>query len=336
MRSNLWRLAALLLALTLLASACGGDDDDTATNDTAAAASGDGLSGSILISGSSTVEPISALNAEKFAAQNPGVAISVDGPGTGDGFQLFCSGETDISDASRAIKDSEAADCAANGIVYKEIQVAIDGLSVLTSPENDAVSCLTFPDMYALVGPESTGFTSWADANDLAVEVGGTGGFPDADLVVTAPGEESGTYDTFVEFVIEGIAEERGQDAVARPDYVASPNDNVIVEGIEGSSTSFGWVGYAFYVEEQERLKAIEVDGGDGCVTPTPETIASGEYPLSRPLYIYINETKMMEKPELNAFAQFFFSDEGIASVSEAGYVLLEDYTEAKTAVGAG
>ncbi len=331
MRSTLWRFAALALALTLVAAACGGDDDSA---DTTAAGSGDGSGGSIAISGSSTVEPISALNAEKFAADNPSVAISVDGPGTGDGFQLFCSGETDISDASRPIKDEEAATCAENGVVYKEVQVAIDGISVLTSPANGAISCLNYGDMYALVGPESTGFGSWADANTLAAELGGTGDFPDAELVITAPGEESGTYDTFVELVIEDIADERGQDAVARPDYVASPNDNVIVEGIEGSDTSFGWVGFAFYVEEQERLKAIEVDGGEGCVAPTPETIASGEYPLSRPLFIYINETKMMEKPELNAFVEFYLSDAGIASVSEAGYVLLDDYTAARTAAG--
>lgn len=334
MRSKLWRLAAVLLAITLVAAACGGDDDsggDTATT----AASGDGLSGTIAISGSSTVEPISALNAEKFSAANPGVAISVDGPGTGDGFQLFCTGETDISDASRAIKDEEKALCDENGVVYKELHIATDGISVITSPNNSAVTCLNYGDMYALVGPESTGFQSWADANALATEVGGNDGFPDAPLTITAPGEESGTYDTFVELVLADIAEERGQDAVARPDYVASPNDNVIVEGIEGSDTSFGWVGFAFYAEEQERLKAIEVDGGDGCVAPTAETIASFEYPLSRPLYIYVNESKMMEKPELNAFVQFYLSDEGIASVSEAGYVLLDDYSEARSAIGA-
>lgn len=327
MRSKLSRLAALLLTLALVAAACGGDDDDTGDG-------GDDGGGTIAISGSSTVEPISALNAEKFSADNPGVAISVDGPGTGDGFQLFCNGETDISDASRPIKEEEIALCEENGVVYKELHIATDGISVITSPANDAVSCLTFGDMYALVGPESTGFGSWADANALAAEVGGNGGFPDAPLTITAPGEESGTYDTFVELVIEDIADERGQDAVARPDYVASPNDNVIVEGIEGSDTSFGWVGFAFFAEEQERLKAIEVDAGDGCVAPTPETIASFEYPLSRPLFIYVNETNMMEKPELNAFVEFYLSDEGLASVSEAGYVLLDDYSEARSAVG--
>ncbi len=317
------------VALALVVAACGGGDGDSSSDD-----GGDGGS-SIAVSGSSTVEPISARNAEKFAASNPDVAISVAGPGTGDGFKLFCSGETDISNASRPIKDSEAEECAANGIEFTEYQVAIDGLSVLTSPANDAVSCLNFGDMYALVGPESTGFDTWAAANELAGGVGGSGSLPDAPLTITAPGEESGTYDTFVELVIEDIADERGQDPVTRPDYVASPNDNVIVEGISGSDTSFGWVGFAFYVENTDVLKALEVDGGAGCVAPTPETIADGEYPLSRPLFIYVNDAKFAEKPELREFVQFYFSDEGIASVSETGYVELTDYS-AQRAAAAG
>lgn len=346
MRSKYWRFAALLLAFALVIAACGGDDDASggdgddaaasgaATDESDSAGGGGDLSGSIAVSGSSTVEPISAANAEKFSAANPGVAVSVNGPGTGDGFQLFCTGETDISDASRPIKDEEAALCADNGIEFTEYEVAFDGLSVLTSPTNDAVTCLNYGDMYALVGPESTGIDNWSGADDLAAEVGGNGGFPDAALSITAPGEESGTYDTFVELVLEDIADERGQDAAARPDYVASPNDNVIVEGIEGSDTSFGWVGYAFYVENQDLLKAIEVDGGDGCVAPTEETIADGSYPLSRLLYIYVNNAKYDEKPELQSFVEFFFSDEGIASVSETGYVLLPDYSDQKAASG--
>ena len=290
------------------------------------------MSGSIAISGSSTVEPISARNAEKFSAANPGAAISVEGPGTGDGFKLFCAGDTDISDASRAIKDAEREECAANGIEFTEYQVAIDGLSVLTSPANSAVACVNYGDMYALVGPESIGFDSWSDANALGAEVGGSGSYPDAPLTVTAPGEESGTYDTFVELVLEDIADERGQDAAARPDYVASPNDNVIVEGISGSDTSFGWVGFAFYIENTDVLKAIEVDGGDGCVAPTPETIASGAYPLSRPLFIYVNNQRFEEKPEVKAYVQFYFSDDGIASVTETGYVELADYSSQRAA----
>ena len=168
---------------------------------------------------------------------NPGVGLTVEGPGTGDGFKKFCAGETDISDASRAIKDSEIEACTEAGIDFIELYVAIDGLSVLTSPENDKVSCVTFNDLYALTGPESTGFTTWSAAAGLAQEIGGVSAtnYFDEDLVITGPGEESGTYDTFVEFVIEDLAEERGQDAASRPDYVASPNDNVIIEGIAGS-----------------------------------------------------------------------------------------------------
>lgn len=333
MKTTVWRLAALLLTLALVAAACGGDDDDTAED---SGDGGSGESGNIAISGSSTVEPISVRNAEAFSAANPGVAISVEGPGTGDGFKLFCSGETDISDASRAIKDSEVEDCANAGVEWVEIQVAIDGISVLTNPANESVSCLNNGDMYALVGPESIGIDTWAGANELAAEVGGNGGLPDAPLTVTAPGEESGTYDTFVELVLEDIADERGQDPVARPDYVASPNDNVIVEGIEGSETSFGWVGYAFYVENQDQLKAIEVaDEAGTCVAPTPETIASGEYPLSRPLFIYVNTQKYLEKPELAEFVQFYVSPEGIAAVGDAGYVELESYDEAVATVEA-
>lgn len=325
MRPTLWRLAILALATVLVAAACGGDDTADDDGDTG---------GTIAVSGSSTVQPISAAVGQKFSDANPGVAVSVDGPGTGDGFQLFCAGDTDISDASRPIKEEEMQACADAGIEYLELQVAIDGISVLTSPANDAVTCLTFADMYALVGPESIGFDSWADANDLAVEVGGTGGFPDASLSITAPGEESGTYDTFVELVLEDIADARGEDPAARPDYVASPNDNVIIEGIEGSDSSFGWVGYAFYVEEQDRLKAIEVDGGDGCVAPNSTTIADGTYPLSRPLYIYVNKQRMTDKPELASFVEFYFSEEGIASVSETGYVELTDYSAQRAAIG--
>jgi len=326
MRSRLRKLAAITVTAALLTSACGGGDD--AADD----GNGDGAA-SIAISGSSTVQPISAAVGQKFVDANPGVAVTVDGPGTGDGFQLFCSGDTDISDASRPIKDEEAQQCADAGIGYIELQVAIDGLTVLTSPANSAVTCLNFGDIYALVGPESLGIDTWAEANDLAAEVGGSGSFTDVPLTITAPGEESGTYDTFVELVLAGIAEERGQEAAARPDYIASPNDNVIIEGIEGSDTSFGWVGYAFYVQEQERLKAIQIDGGAGCIAPTDATIADGSYPLARPLFIYVNTQRLADKPEVRSFVEFYLSEEGIASVSEAGYIELTDYGTQRSAI---
>jgi phosphate transport system substrate-binding protein len=360
MRPNWRTLLTLIALLATVAAGCGSDEaSDTTADDAAAdpteaaaddaaepaddaadeaadadeaAADGD-LTGEVFVSGSSTVEPISARNAEKFAEDNGSVAISVDGPGTGDGFQIFCSGESDVSDASRAITEEEIASCEANGIEFIELKVAIDGLSIITSPENDQVECLSFLDAYALLGIESTGFGSWSDAADLQAELvaelgeefGAPNELPDAPLSVTAPGEESGTFDSFVELVLEDIAEGRGQDPNPRPDYQASPNDNVIVEGISGSPTSLGWVGYAFVQANPDAVKALAVDGGDGCVEPSPETIASGEFPIARPLFIYVNPAKAEENPALQAYIDFYMSDEGFASVEEVGYVSLTD-----------
>ena len=316
MESSKRTFATLFVVLALFVAACGGGDDDAADG----GSSGD--SGTLTISGSSTVEPITARVGEAFNAANPSVGVTVEGPGTGDGFKRFCAGETEVSDASRPIKDSEAEDCASEGINYVELKVAFDGLTVMTSPENDAVACLDFADLYALIGPESEGFNDWSDASDLGAELGGTNApYPDAPLVITAPGEESGTYDTFIEFVIEGPAEERGQDAAARADYQASANDNVIVENIAGNPTSLGWVGYAFYVENADTLEAIDIDGGEGCVTPNDASIADGSYPLSRALYIYVNTDRAAENSALSDFIDYYLSDEGLAAVGEAGYV---------------
>ena len=296
----------------------------------ASADAGGSLSGEILISGSSTVEPITSIVAEDFQAANPDVQYSVDGPGTGDGFALFCAGEIDVADASRAISEEEVVLCEDGGINYIELQVAIDGLSVITSPENADVTCLSFGDLYALVGPESQGFDNWSDANDLAAEIGGDFGeihapYPDAALDITAPGEESGTFDSFVDLALGDVAEARSQDVTTRPDYQASADDNVIIENIGGTPSSLGWVGFAFADENSDTVKSLEVDGGDGCVAPTPETIASNEYPISRPLFIYVNADEAAARPELAAFVDYYLSDEGIAAVSEADYVALDD-----------
>ena len=318
------------LAGMLLLAACQG----TATNSAGASGGASdqpdgGLSGEIIVSGSSTVEPITSIVLEDFASQNPDVTYEVDGPGTGDGFALFCDGETDVSDASRAIKDEEAAVCEENGINFVELKIGIDGISVITSVGNDAVGCLSFGDLYALLGPESQGFETWDAANDLAGEIGSEFGethtpYPAAALDVTAPGEESGTFDSFVELVIAKTAEARGQDATTRPDYQASADDNVIVENIAGSDSSLGWVGYAFADENADTLKLLEVDGGDGCVAPTPETIASGEYPIARDLYIYVNTDNAADNPALAAFVDYYLSDTGISAVEEADYVSLD------------
>lgn len=318
-----FRRVAPFLAVSLLAAACGGDSQP------------EGLSGRIVISGSSTVEPISIGVAERFDDANPDAQISVDGPGTGDGFELFCNGETDISGASRAITPDEVESCKQEGVEYLELKVANDGIAVLTSPDNDRIgNCLSFSDIYALAGPESQGIDNWAEANDLAAEIGSTKGSPfrRAPLDITGPGEESGTYDSFVELVLKDIAEERGEEPVTRPDYQASPDDNVIIQGIEGSDTSMGWVGYAFYDANRDQLKAFRVARPDGdCVAPSPETIADGSYPISRPLFIYVNREKMAKSPALESYVETYLSKDGLATAAEVGYVGLNPEETAET-----
>jgi phosphate transport system substrate-binding protein len=263
--------------------------------------------------------------AEKLDDLVPRVILSIDGPGTGDGFELFCDGETDISGASRAIKDGEIEACEANGIEWIELKVAIDGLAVVTNPANDSVDCLNYADLYALVGPESQGVDRWQDATALARELGSDTELPRLALTITAPGEESGTYDSFVELVLDDLAEERGQHPETRPDYQASGDDNVIVQGVEGATGSLGWVGFAFAEEAGDAVKelAIAEEPGGPCVEPTGETIADGSYPISRPLFIYVNAARAEASPALRAYVDHFLSDEGIVSVEEVGYVSL-------------
>ncbi len=331
-------LAAAVMSLSLLAAACSSDDETGGGTTGGTTGGSEELTGSLFISGSSTVEPVTALVAEFFAAAQPGVDIAVEGPGTSDGYELFCNGETDVQDASRAIDEEEVAACEANGIEFVELQVAIDGMAVMTSPDNPTPpTCLNINDLYALIGPESEGFGSFSDATALGEEVGGIGTpYPDQPMELIAPGEESGTYFSFIDLAISDLAEARGQEEVTRPDYVASANDNVIVEGISGSQNSIGWVGYAFFQENAEVLRAIPIAPLDGtaadCVEPNPDTIASFAYPLSRPLFIYVNTVKAAEKPELVAFVDLYMSDEGLGTaVSEVGYVNIDSDLTATT-----
>jgi phosphate transport system substrate-binding protein len=347
-----------LISFSLLAVACGEDEgaaDPTSPPATEAPTTVEGetsttvatdttepgefVGGEVFVTGSSTVEPISVRVGELAGELSGGaLAVTVEGPGTGDGFQKFCAGEADVSDASRPIREEEAAICADAGIEFVEIEVAIDGLTVATSPNNAAVECLDVAALYALIGPEAEGFSNWSDANALATEVGSAyTELPDAPLVVTGPGPESGTYDTFVEFAIADLAEERGAEETARADYTQSPNDNVIVEGIEGSDSSLGWVGYAFYAAEAERMKAIAIDTGDGCVAPTEETIADGSYGFSRSLYIYVSLTALADNPAVGEFVDIYLSEAGLAMVGDAGYVSLPaDRQEAAIAAWTG
>ncbi|HEU4354670.1 MAG TPA: phosphate ABC transporter substrate-binding protein PstS family protein [Actinomycetota bacterium] len=331
-RTRGFAIVAAVVSLLLVAAACGGDDSGgNTTGASGATATGAGdLTGTITISGSSTVQPISSLVAELFNEDvAPNVSISVDGPGTGDGFVLFCKGETDISDASRQIEPEEADACKSAGIDYVELEVGIDGITVMTNPANDAVTCLNMGDLYSLFGPESTGIDTWSGANDLAAEVGGTGGFPDAPLDITAPGEESGTYDTFIELTgIEDTALERGvpEDEAAglRKDYQPSPDDNVIIQAMESTDTPLGFVGFAYAEEAGDQIKEIQVDGGDGCVDPSAETIADGSYPLSRSLYIYVRTNALTDNPAVQAFVDYYVGDNGlVTAVPEAGYIQL-------------
>jgi phosphate transport system substrate-binding protein len=351
------RLAALGLVALFAIGACssgGGTASPAAASEPAAesmapesaapaesAAGGGAVSGAVNISGSSTVEPISSAVAQAFKANNPDVEFTVEGPGTGDGFQRFCAGEIDIADASRAIKPEGEADlCATNGIEYVELKVALDGISIITSTNDSQTTCLSFADLYALTGPESTGFDTWAKGQEIATALGSNTQLPDAPLAITGPGEESGTFDFYVEKVIAPIAEAREipeDQRTTRPDYTASANDNAIVDGVAGSDTSLGWVGFAFLEENLDKIKAIQVaaDPNGTCVEPTHDTIASGDYPISRDLFIYVNKAKIAENPAVAAYVDYYLADGTIDTVLETvPYVALapEAFAESQAA----
>jgi phosphate transport system substrate-binding protein len=336
-------LIGAIVAAGLLVSGCGGSTE--ASTPEGSSPAGQSVTGSVKVSGSSTVQPISTAVAEAFEDDHDGVEITVDGPGTGDGFKLFCQGETDISDASRPIKKEEADACAEAGIEYIELKVAFDGLTVMTNPANTAAECLNFNDLYALVGPESQGFAKWSDAGNLARELGSSTTFPDAPLEITAPGTESGTYDAFYEIALEKKAKARAEEGKiekdakggpkqkVRPDYSSQANDNAIMQAIQGSNSSFGWVGFAFAEEAGDKVKEIAIDGGKGCVAPALETIADGTYPLSRALYIYVSKNKLDANPALQAYVDFYTAD-GLDQVEEVGYVSLpQDQIDAMRSV---
>lgn len=318
----------------LVLAACSGSGDGSPGD---GGVGGGGVSGEIVNIGSSTVEPIMSIALEDFVADNPDVTYEVDGPGTGDGFEIFCADESDIANASRPIDEEEAAACADAGVEYVELKIGIDGLSVITSHDNADATCLSFGDLYALLGPESLGFETWSDADALAAEVGSDFGelhtpYPDTSLDITAPGEESGTYGSFIEIALGDVAEARleagaiteDQVETLQPDYQASADDNVIIENIAGSPSSLGFVGFAFADQNADTVKTLEVDGGEGCVAPTPETIASGEYPIARDLFIYVNTARAEANPAIVSFVDWFLSD-GIGAVEEADYVALDD-----------
>ena len=308
---------ALALTIALVAVAC------SSSSSTSGASGGGDVSGSLNISGSSTVEPITSLVAENFQGSNSGVDISVDGPGTTDGFVLFCKGQTDISDASRQISDDEKKACADGGVHYVELAIGRDALTVVGNPSNP-LTCLSLADLYSLFSSEAKGFTSWSDANALDKSLGGKGNFPDEPLTIVAPGPESGTYGSFIDLAIKGIADDRNKpDDTLRPDYQSSADDNVIINNAEGTQGALGFVGFAYAQNAGGQVKEFEVDGGDGCVAPSAAAVNDGTYPLGRTLYIYVNTDKLASNPALKPFVDYYLSDEGISAVTQVQYIAI-------------
>jgi phosphate transport system substrate-binding protein len=298
------------LVVALLATACGNEG-----NEGGSGAGGQALSGAINADGSSTVFPVTQAIAEEFSAENDGVDVSVGTSGTGGGFEKFCAGETDISDASRPIDEAdEVPVCQQNGVEYVELQVAIDGLSVMVNPENTFAECLTTEELAAVWGPDST-INNWKDVR---------AGFPDQELTLYGAGTDSGTFDYFTDVI-------NGEEGASRSDYTASEDDNVLVQGIAGDPNALGYFGYAYYEQNTDKLKVLAVDSGSGCVTPNPETVASGEYtPLSRPLFIYVAK-EASARPEVQAFVDFFLETMN-ELVPDVGYIPVpEDVVQADT-----
>ncbi len=269
------------------------------------------LAGDIDIDGSSTVFPITEAVAEEFGDLTNGNVRTVVGiSGTGGGFKKFCAGETVISDASRPIKQKEVDLCAAAGIEYIEIPVAIDGLSVLVNPDNDFVECLTVEQLNTIWSPESEGVVTMWNQVDPS--------WPAEEIKLYAPGVDSGTFDYFTEAV-------NGDGGVSRGDFVASEDDNVLVQGISGDEFSLGYFGYAYYVENQDKLKAVPVDGGAGCVAPTDEAINDGSYaPLSRPLFIYVRADAAQED-HVAEFVRYYLNENGRRLAALVGYIPFPD-----------
>ena len=306
---------ALVAVATIAIAACGGGNPSggpTAGSGGSASPTPGALSGSVTIDGSSTVYPITALVAEDFSLANPGVQVPVALSGTGGGFKLFCTGDTDINDASRPIKtddEGEGPACETNAIEYIELQIAIDGLTVVVNPENDWATCLTVEELATIYGPDSPQDLAWADVR---------AGFPDEAVQRYMPGADSGTFDYFTEVI-------NGEVDAATTYATTNEDDNVLVTGVAGDTNAIGFFGYAYFVENEDKLKALEVDNGSGCVAPTEATINDNSYaPLSRPLFIYPNVGEAKTRAELKAFVDFYLANSADLS-TEAGYIALPD-----------
>ncbi len=290
----------LLAAAGLLLAACGG------TN------SGNGSE--IRIDGSSTVAPLTAAAGELFRESNPDINVSVGTSGTGGGFAKFCAGETDINNASREIKPEEAAICEDNGIEFVEIAVANDALTVVVNKENTWATCLTVEELKTIWSPESEGtITSWSQVRSS---------FPDEPLELYGAGTDSGTFDYFTDAI-------NGEEGASRTDYNPTEDDNVTVQGVTGSKGALGYFGFSYFEENMDKLTAVQIDGGNGCVTPSSEAAQNGTYsPLSRPLFIYVSKQAVEANANVLAFVDFYVDNDD-AITARALFVPLSEEQKA-------
>lgn len=309
-------LSALISGAVLL-TACGPQEgtsgNESGSNGNKASEQSDKqLKGTVAVDGSSTVFPIMEAVVEEYNMNQPNVKVSVGMSGTGGGFEAFAAGETDISNASRPIKDEEKAALEKAGIEYTEFEIAYDGLSVVVNKDNDWVDYLTVDDLKKIWVEDGT-TKKWSDIRD---------GWPEEEIKFYSPGTDSGTFDYFDEVVLDG------QPIVEKA--TLSEDDNTLVTGVTGDKNAIGYFGYAYYAENKDQLKVVPIDNGNGAVEPTHETVESGKYtPLSRPLYIYV-KNESLSKPEVYDFVKFALENVGTLS-EEVGYVSLpkEKYDKA-------
>jgi phosphate transport system substrate-binding protein len=308
--STRWALVPTTAVLALALAACGGAD---------AGEDGNGASGTVAVDGSSTVFPMSNAAYELLSEENPDVKVTVGSSGTGGGFEKFCAGETDISDASRPIKeDEEVPVCEEKGIEFTELQVATDALTVVVHPDL-AVDCLTTDQLIKLWEPGSK-ITNWKQLDPS---------FPDQEISLFGPGTDSGTYDYLAADVIGDESE------TTREDYEASEDDNVLVQGVSGTEGATGYFGYTYFEENADKLKALAIDDGNGCVEPSAETAQAGEYtPLARPLFIYVNNKSYTDNAAVKEYTDFYIAQ--LETIAEAAkYIPLNEdqYSETKSAL---
>ena len=297
--------ASVALALALGLAACGGQQGSA----------GEAVSGAVKIDGSSTVEPLSSAAAELYAQEQPNVQVTVGSSGTSGGFEAFCAGKTDISDASRSIEADEKKSFQQNNIKYTEMQVANDAITVAVN-KSVPVDCITVDQLNKIWAPEAEGkITNWKQVDPS---------FPDMPLKLFGPGTDSGTFDYFTEEI-------NGEEGVSRADYEASEDDNVLVEGVANTKGALGYFGYTYYEENEDSLKALGIDDGNGCVEPSAETAQAGEYtPLARPLFIYVNNAKYADNEAVKEYVDFYI--ENVERITKAAqYIQLDEQQMSET-----